>query len=199
VGDINCIASGKMARMAYSPFEAELNQVLGPAFGVAMRLCRNREDAEDLVREAALKALRAFDQYEPGTNFKAWFLKILYNLFAREYGKRKRMAPTVSLDDAPDLYLYLKSRDAGLLEGNQDPVAAILGRVDAERIAAAMDRLPEEFRETNAMYFFGDLSYQEIADATGSPIGSVRSRIHRGRKLLQKELWEIASEMGVAK
>jgi RNA polymerase sigma-70 factor (ECF subfamily) len=180
-------------------FERELEPLLPSAFSTAWRLSGNRDDAEDLVREASLRAFRAFSQFEAGTNFRGWFFKILYNVFAREYARKRRAASAISLEEAPELFLFTQAREAGLLDGNQNPVERIIGKLDSERIAQALDGLPEEFRDACILYFAESLSYQEIADILNIPIGTVRSKLHRGRKHLQKALWDVASEMGVVK
>jgi RNA polymerase sigma-70 factor, ECF subfamily len=178
-------------------FESLFAAVATSAYGVALRLSRNPADAEDLVQEAALLAFRAFDSFVAGTNFRAWFLKIVTNCY---YSKRRRekSRPVVSdLDDTPDLYLYARSGEAGFPTQGPDPAAELLDSLGTERIAAAIVRLPEEYRIVCTLYFMDDLSYEEIATAVECPVGTVRSRLHRGRKMLQKVLWKIAEEDGI--
>lgn len=164
---------------------------------MAYRLTRNRDDAEDLVRDASVRAFRAFATFQAGSNFRAWFLKILYNLFAKQYAQKRRRVETVDIEEAEDLYIYLQAEKAGMQPGNTSPADEVIGKIDAEAIAEAIDALPEEFRDACKLYFMENLSYQEIADVLGSPLGTVRSKLHRGRKLLQKSLWQLALEMGV--
>lgn len=182
---------------AQTEFEQLLQPVIGPAYAAAARFCRSRDDAEDLVAEATLQAYRAFHTFVPGTYFRAWFLKILTNLFYQRVRRRQREPETVELADAPDLYLYGQMADAGLLARSQDPAALVLGRLDQEQVGAAIESLPLEFRVVSTLYFIEDLSYAEIASILDCPVGTVRSRLHRGRKLLQKALWQVAQEQGL--
>jgi RNA polymerase sigma-70 factor (ECF subfamily) len=178
-------------------FEPLFGAVTGTAFGIAMRLTRNQADAEDLVQEAALLAFRAFASFEPGTNFRAWFLKILTNCYFSKRRWEKSRPVTSDLDDTPDLYLYARSAEAGFPTQGPDPAAQLLDRLGTERVVAAIARLPEEYRVVSTLYFMEDLSYEEIAEVLGCPIGTVRSRLHRGRKMLQKALWQVAEESGI--
>jgi RNA polymerase sigma-70 factor (ECF subfamily) len=186
----------KAARPA-ADFESLFATVAGTAFGIAMRLTRSQADAEDLVQEAALLAFRAFDSFETGTNFRAWFFKILTNCYFSKRRRERSRPVTSDLDDTPDLYLYARSAEAGFPTQGPDPAAQLLDRLGTERVVAAIDRLPEEYRVVSTLYFMEDLSYEEIAQVLGCPIGTVRSRLHRGRKMLQKALWQVAEENGI--
>jgi len=113
---------------------------------------------------------------------------------------RRKRALTTSLDDlsdATDIYLFSRSSAAGLLRPDADPTAGVVARMAEDDVARALAALPEEFRAVATLYFIDDLSYQEIADILGVPIGTVRSRLHRGRHMLQKQLWKIAEELGI--
>jgi RNA polymerase sigma-70 factor (ECF subfamily) len=164
---------------------------------VAVRLTRNKADAEDLVQEAALLAFRAFESFEPGSNFRAWFFRILTNCYFSKRRREKSRPVTSDLDDTPDLYLYARSGQAGFPTAGPDPAAQLLDKLGTERVVAAIDRLPEEYRVVSTLYFMEDLAYEEIARMLDCPIGTVRSRLHRGRKMLQKALWLIATEDGI--
>jgi RNA polymerase sigma-70 factor, ECF subfamily len=181
--------------------QAEFEELLGPilqmAYGTAVRLTRSRTEADDLVQDAALMAFRAFGTFQRGTNFKAWFFRILTNAFYSRHRKEKHEKAHVSTDDVPQLYLYHKTNDAGLAGPDSDPASTILDRLDAERVGQALDALPEEYRAAATLYFIDDLSYQQIADMLQCPVGTVRSRLHRGRRMLQKSLWDIAVERGI--
>jgi RNA polymerase sigma-70 factor (ECF subfamily) len=181
---------------ASADFEALLAAVVDAAYGYAFRLSNNRSDAEDLVQEAALLAFRGFGSFEPGSNFKAWFFKILTNCYRSKYRKDRRR-PTVDLDDTPDLYLYARSGEVGFPTDGPDPAAALLDRLGTEQVVAAMEQLPDEYRIVSTLYFMQDFSYEEIARTLGCPVGTVRSRLHRGRKILQKALWQVAEEAGI--
>lgn len=178
-------------------FEPLFAAVAGTAFGIAVRLTRNQADAEDLVQEAALLAFRAFASFEPGTNFRAWFLKILTNCYFSKHRREKSRPVTSDFDDTPDLYLYARSAEAGFPTQGPDPAALLLDQLGTERVVAAINRLPEEYRVVSTFYFMEDLSYEEIAQVLACPIGTVRSRLHRGRKMLQKALWQVAEESGI--
>jgi RNA polymerase sigma-70 factor (ECF subfamily) len=178
-------------------FEELLASVFQPAYGTALHWTRNSHDAEDLVQETCLQAYRAFHTFQPGTKFKAWFFKIMTNLFYYRHRQAKRRPQTVDLEDAPDLYLYVQTANLGLHDGNQDPADSILGKLEVEHVQDAIAALPEEFRIACALYFIEDFSYDEIASILDKPVGTVRSRLHRGRKMLQKALWQVAEERGI--
>ncbi len=184
-----------------SPVATELETLLLPllnsAYGTAMHLTRNRADAEDLVQEASLLACRGFGTFEQGTNFKAWFFRILTNCFYSKYRKRKREGTQLELEDSPELYLYCQTAAAGLHARTEDPATAVMSRLDSEQVGGAIDALPEEYRVVATLYFLQDFSYQEIAEVLAVPVGTVRSRLHRGRRMLQKALWMVAQERGI--
>lgn len=177
-------------------FETLLTPVLENAHRVARHLTRNSADAEDLVQEAALLALKGFGTFERGTNFRAWFLRILVNAFYSNW--RKKRGATISLDDeeAP-LFLYEQTAAAGLHRGDSDPAQSFMRRFEAGEISKALDSLPLEYRSVCTLYFIEDLPYQTIATVLGCPVGTVRSRLHRGRRLLQRQLWSLAEEAGL--
>src|SRR5437879_2515341 len=136
-----------------SSFERQLTPLLGPAYGTALHMTRHKDDAEDLVQEAAVRAFRSFHSFEPGTHFKAWFFRILTNLYLTQYRQKQRAPEMVNLDDAPDLYLYSHTVTEGLHARSADPATLVLRKLDAEHIAAAVAALPEEFRTVCALYF----------------------------------------------
>jgi RNA polymerase sigma-70 factor (ECF subfamily) len=178
-------------------FEQLLAPVVQPAYGAALHWTRNTHDAEDLVQDACLQAYRAFKTFQAGTNFKAWFFKIMTNLFYYRHRQAKRRPQTVDLEDAPDLYLYVQTASLGLHGGNLDPADSILSKLEVEHVQAAIAELPDEFRIACALYFIEDFRYDEIASILDKPVGTVRSRLHRGRKMLQKALWQVAEERGI--
>lgn len=178
-------------------FLALLEPLLPAAHRTALHLTRNAADADDLVQEAAYHAFRAFHTYQPGTRFAAWFFTILTHAFYGEHRKRRRRPETVEIEDVPQLYLFDRAAETGLMGSDADPAATILARLGAEHIARALDELPEEFRVVATLFFVDDLSYEEIAAALDCPVGTVRSRLHRARRLLQKLLWSVAVEAGV--
>lgn len=184
----------RLSEQSAKEYESLLMPVLDAAYGTAYHLTRNREEAEDLVQEASVLALRAFHTFQQGTNFKAWFFKVMINRFRNDYRKRKRAPEMTALDDAPDLFLYIQSANAGLLRQEANPAELILSKMSEEQIKRAIEALPEEYRLVSILYFMEELPYQEIADLLECPVGTVRSRLHRGRKLLQKALWQVAQD-----
>ena len=182
---------------AQDEFEALFRPILGMAYGTAVRLTRDRTEAEDLVQDAALLAFRAFGSFQPGTNFKAWFFRILTNAFYSRHRKTKHERNNLSTEDLPALYLYGKTAEIGLHSQEPDPAAAMMDRLDSEHVTEALDALPDEYRVVASLYFIEDFSYQQIADVVGCPVGTVRSRLHRGRRMLQKSLWRVAQERGI--
>lgn len=183
--------------LAQEEFESLFRPILGMAYGTAVRLTRDRTEAEDLVQDAALLAFRAFHSFQPGTNFKAWFFRILTNAFYSRHRKTKHERNNLSTEDLPALYLYGKTAEAGMHAQEADPAAAMMDRLDTEHVAEALDALPTEYRVVATLYFIEDFSYQQIAEVVGCPVGTVRSRLHRGRRMLQKALWQVAQERGI--
>jgi RNA polymerase sigma-70 factor, ECF subfamily len=163
---------------------------------VATRLSRNRAEAEDLVQDTLVKALRAKDQYEAGTNLKAWLLKILKNTFINRYrrtGLERNVIDGPDADPLADGWI-----GASTLRSMRDPEAQALRPILEREITAALDAIPEEFRLIVLLADVEELSYKEIADAVGCPIGTVMSRLHRGRRLLKARLVEHARALGIA-
>jgi RNA polymerase sigma-70 factor, ECF subfamily len=180
-------------------FEELLSPILSMAYGTAVRLTRDRTEAEDLVQDAALLAYRAFASFQQGTNFKAWFFRILTNAFYSRHRKEKHEKANLSTEDVPPLYLYGKTAEAGLHGRESDPASAIMDKLDTEQVSTALEALPEEYRVVATLYFIEDFSYQQIAEVLECPVGTVRSRLHRGRRMLQKALWDVAVERGIVR
>ncbi|HEY2164519.1 MAG TPA: RNA polymerase sigma factor [Gemmatimonadaceae bacterium] len=177
-----------------STFESLLDPLLDSAYAVAIGLTGERADAEDLVQEAVLHALRGFGGFTPGTNFKAWFFRILQNAFLTRL-RTSRADKHVHLDSAPELVLMESGDGVGRRSFGGDPSS--LAEFDLDEVAAALQRLPDEHRVVATMFFIDELSYQETADALGIPVGTVRSRLHRARKTLQSRLVRLAQDHGV--
>jgi RNA polymerase sigma-70 factor (ECF subfamily) len=178
-------------------FEAEMAPHLDALYRNALRLTGNANDAEDLVQDTYLRAFRFFHQYQPGTNAKAWLFRIMNTVFLNDYRKKARQGETYSYDGLEDFYLYNRLNESAL-SGEQtfntsNPEDVVLEHLDIEAIQKAIEQLPEEFRETVALATMEGLAYQEISDILGIPIGTVRSRLSRGRKLLQRMLWRVLS------
>jgi RNA polymerase sigma-70 factor (ECF subfamily) len=179
-----------------SDFEALLTSVLPVAYRTALHLARNHADAEDAVQQASLQAWRAFHTFEAGTNFRAWFLRIVTNVCRTEFRRAKRAPHGVSLDE-PDFGDAIIPIGVTRELGSPTPDLALFTELDTQEISAALASLPDEYRTVATLYFVEDLSYQEIATVVGRPIGTVRSRLHRGRKMLMRKLWELAEERGI--
>src|SRR6266550_5553704 len=178
-------------------FHELVSAALEPAYRLALRLTSNAHDAEDFVQDAALRAYRFRDRFARGTRFKAWFYRILVNLIYSGARTRRDEHSYEDLADARDLYLYARSAEAGLGGGETDPLGGTIARMTADEVATALAALPEDYRVVCTLYFMDDLAYQEIADIVGIPVGTVRSRLHRGRKMLQKRLWQTAQDLGI--
>ncbi len=175
-------------------FEEQALPHLDRLYSAALRMTRNPSDAEDLVQEAILLAFRHFHQFQSGTNIRAWLFRILTNTFINSYRKKSREPERVDLPEVEDFYFL--SQAARNNELGADPESQILSKFAYNDIMAAIDRLPEEFRLVVVMNAVEGFAYQEIADILNIPIGTVRSRLYRGRKVLQKHLYEQAREMG---
>jgi RNA polymerase sigma-70 factor (ECF subfamily) len=162
----------------------------------ARRMTKSESDAEDLVQETMLKAYRFFDKFEEGTNCKAWLFKIMTNIFINNYRSKSKAPESLAVDDIDDGFLY------GQLAQNysvNDPESEFFSKIFDDDIKNAIKDLPEDFRIVVVLSFLEGFSYQEIAEITGLQIGTVKSRLHRGRKLLQKSLLEYALKSGYIK
>jgi RNA polymerase sigma-70 factor, ECF subfamily len=177
-------------------FEAEALPLLPGMYSAAFRLTRNSADAEDLIQETFLRAYRAFHQFEPGTNLKAWLYRILTNTFINSYRKRQREPQTISDDEVEDWYLFSKMSEEGMEPSAE---AAVLESLPDEDVQEALSSLPEQFRMAVLLADVEGFSYKEIADIMGVPIGTVMSRLHRGRKALEKRLWDVVRERGLVR
>jgi RNA polymerase sigma-70 factor (ECF subfamily) len=167
-----------------------------PLYTAALRMTRNPADAEDLVQETFLKAYRAFEGFQEGTNLKAWLYKILTNTYINSYRAAKRRPEKADVEDIEDLYLYRRTVDPSNAMGRSAEDEVLSSFTDDE-VKAALDSLPEAFRIAVLLADVEGFSYREIAEITEVPIGTVMSRIHRGRRALQKALHEFAVARGL--
>lgn len=192
--DLSLSSSGDRSG-GLDPFEVELLGHLDALYAVSCRMTRSTTEAEDLVQDTVVKAMRARDQFEPGTNLKAWLLRILTNTFINRYrrgGMERDLLDSADAESLTDAWI-----GATTMRAMRDPeMAALTPLVEAE-VQRALDELPSEFRAAVVLSDIEELSYKEIADAMGTPIGTVMSRLHRGRKLLQKTLRDHAVAMGI--
>ena len=179
-------------------FQRLLEPVLDSAFGMAMSYTGGREaDAEDLLQDAALKAYRGFASFEKGTNFKAWFFRILMNTAVSSFRKTQRRPLEVDIDDAAASPLLREATSRGFEFRGTDPAKTFVERIRLESIQEAIAGLPDEFRQVCILYFLEEFTYPEIAEVLEIPVGTVRSRLHRARKALQRHLLDIAVEDGI--
>ena len=156
-----------------------------------MRLTRNEKDAEDLLQETFLRAFRSFHQFRKGTNIKAWLFKIMTNLHINRYQREKRKPVGVSLENLEDFYLYNRLMENYLSKG-QDVEDEVLSRFVDEEVKEAIEKLPYDFRIVVILADVEGFRYKEIAKILDCPVGTVRSRLSRGRKLLEMYLWDYA-------
>ncbi len=170
--------------------EASLAHVDG-LYGLGLRLTRRAEDAEDLVQETFLRAYRFYDRFEPGTNMKAWLYRILTNLFINRYRRRAHERRLLEGPDAGSVSQSTISHEAQRLL--EDPEGRFEEPIFGARVAEAMERLPPEFQTVVWLADVEELPYREIAEVVGCPIGTVMSRLHRGRRLLRTALADHAA------
>ncbi|MBD3298833.1 MAG: sigma-70 family RNA polymerase sigma factor [candidate division Zixibacteria bacterium] len=180
-----------------STFESQVSPLLDSLYRTALRMTKNSDDAEDLVQETCLKAYRYFDRFEEGSNLRAWMFKILTNLFINRYRKKTKEPTAVEYDEGGDFYLYNQMVESGAVSENVGPEKDLFDRMLGADVQEAIDELPEDFRIVVVMAFIEGLSYEEIAEALDVPMGTVKSRLHRGRKMLQKSLFHYARKAGV--
>jgi RNA polymerase sigma-70 factor, ECF subfamily len=173
-------------------FEREVMPHMRLLYGVALRMARIEGDAEDLVQETVLRAYRFWDTFEAGTNCKAWLLRILTNSFRNRYREREREQEIMGEAESCDAHL-------GQFQGQnpRDAESALFGHMLSRDVEKALAALPTEFRLPVILADLEDLSYKEIAEVMECPAGTVMSRLYRGRKMLQKLLYDYAVESGI--
>jgi RNA polymerase sigma-70 factor (ECF subfamily) len=178
-------------------FERDAMQYAPQLYTAAMRMTRNPADAEDLVQETFLKAYRAYHTFAEGTNLKAWLYRILTNTYINRYRRERRRPSETDLGDLEDLYLYRRigADQAAAASGSAED-AVLSGLVEAD-IKRAVEDLPEAFRLPVLLADLEGFAYKEIAEIMDIPIGTVMSRLHRGRKALQRALWGFAQTRGL--
>ena len=182
---------------AQEQFTADAMQYAPQLFSTALRMTRNRSDAEDLVQETYVKGWRSFRTFQEGTNLRAWLFRIMTNTYINKYNAAKRKGTEVELDDVEELFLYkrLGSIDQSKLSSSAED--QMLNLFTDDEVKNALESLPEDFRIPVLLSDVDGFSYKEITEMLEIPMGTVMSRLHRGRKIMQKMLYEYARERGL--
>jgi RNA polymerase sigma-70 factor (ECF subfamily) len=167
-------------------------------FSAAMRMTRNRADAEDLVQETYLKGFRSFHTFTEGTNLRAWLFRILTNTYINRYRAKQRRPDETDLADVEDLYLYHRLGTLDDASRGRSAEESLMEILPDDEVKAALEGLPDNFRLPVVLADVEGFSYKEIAEMLEIPIGTVMSRLHRGRKAMQKALYEYALDRGLA-
>jgi len=169
-------------------FEQQMLPHIDTLYRAALSMTRSPAAADDLVQDTYVRAFQYFDNFEGGTNSRAWLFRILTNLYINSYRKKNREPEKLSFDELEDFYLHNRLTDAER-SGGPSPEEAVVQKLEASAIREAIEKLPDEYREVVILADLNELSYQEIADMLQIPIGTVRSRLSRGRQLVQRTLW----------
>jgi RNA polymerase sigma-70 factor (ECF subfamily) len=182
---------------AKEQFSTDAMQYAPQLFSTALRMTRNRLDAEDLVQETYIKGWRSFHTFQEGTNLRAWLFRIMTNTYINKYNAQKRKGTEVELDDVEELFLYkrLGSIDQSQLSSSAED--QMLDLFTDDEVKNALESLPEDFRIPVLLSDVDGFSYKEIAEMLEIPMGTVMSRLHRGRKAMQKMLYEYARDRGL--
>jgi RNA polymerase sigma-70 factor (ECF subfamily) len=176
-------------------FAAEAMQYAPQLYSAALRMTRNASDAEDLVQETFLRGYRSFESFQAGTNLRAWLFRILTNTFINSYRAKQRRPQETEFGDTEDLYLY--KRIGGIDAASRSAEDQLLDVFTDDEVKSALEELPDNFRLPVLLADVEDFSYKEIAEILDIPIGTVMSRLHRGRKAMQKRLVDYAEARGL--
>lgn len=171
---------------------------MGSLYSAALRMTRNPAEAEDLVQETYLRAYRGFGSFTEGTNLKAWLYRILTNTFINNYRARRRRPEQSDIEDVEDLYLYRRLGGLAGAAAGRSAEEEVLEHITDDQVKSALESLPEQFRLAVLLADVEGFSYKEIAEIMDVPIGTVMSRLHRGRRALQKALHDYGLERGLA-
>ncbi len=183
-----------MATEKQKDFAKLIEPHLSSLYSTALRMTHNKNDAEDLVQDTLFKAFRALDQYQKNTNFRAWIFRILVNTFITAYRKAIKQPQKISYDDMEEFFLYKRLDESVSLQ--ETTKEDFLENLFDDDVKEALDNLPYQFRLVVLLCDVEGFSYNEIANIIDAPSGTVMSRLFRGRKLLQRYLWNYAKTRG---
>ncbi len=176
----------------YAEFEKEAIPYMNAVYNFALRMTGDEDDADDLVQETYLKAFRFFDKFEKGTNCKAWLFRILKNSYINDYRKQTKEPDKVDYEDVQNFYETIKSDEVESKHYENDAFTNLLD----DEISNAISELPEDFRTVIILSDIEGFTYEEISDFVDIPVGTVRSRLHRARKMLYAQLYDYAKDRG---
>lgn len=179
-------------------FIDEAMEYMPQLYSAAMRMTHNAADAEDLVQETYLKAYRGFSNFEAGTNLRAWLFRILTNTYINSYRSKSRRPVETELDDVEDFYLYRRMGGLEAARSSRSAEDELMDWFSDAEVKSAIEALPDSFRIPVILSDVEGFSYKEISEILDVPMGTVMSRLHRGRKSLQKQLHDYALERGLA-
>ncbi len=186
-------ALSRSTKKKHSEFEAEALPHMDVLYNFALRTTGNEDDARDLLQETYLKAYRFWDKYEKGTNIRAWLFRIMKNSYINRYRKETKEPDKVDYDEIENFYNSIRAESTDPNDLQQKLFGNLLG----DEVTKALESLPDDFRTVVILSDIEGLTYEEIAEFVECPIGTVRSRLHRGRKLLQAKLYEYAKKQGI--
>ena len=178
-------------------FAEQAMPLMSSLYSGALRMTRNPADADDLVQETYLRAFRGFGGFQEGTNLKAWMYRILTNTYINSYRAKQRRPDETDLDEVEDLYLYRRLGGLEAARSGRSAEDELMDTFSEAEVKTAIEELPENFRMAVLLADVEGFSYKEIAEILDIPIGTVMSRLHRGRKALQKKLYNFASARGL--
>ena len=185
----------RSTKKKHREFEAEALPHMDVLYNFALRTTGNQDDAHDLLQETYLKAYRFWDKYEKGTNIRAWLFRIMKNSYINRYRKETKEPDKVDYEDIENFYNTIRAESTD----PNDLQKQLYGNLLGDEVTKALQELPDDFRTVVILCDIEGLTYEEIAEFVECPIGTVRSRLHRGRKLLQAELFEYAKQQGMIK
>ncbi len=185
-------AAIRAERQRRAVFAQEAIPHMDALYNFALRLTKEKEDASDLLQETYLKAYRFFDKFQRGTNCKAWLFRIMKNSYINRYRKTQKLPESIDFDSVSDFYHSIKPQG----ETGNDLQLEVFDQLLGDQVVLAVEQLPSDFRTVVILCDLEDFTYEEIADFVDCPVGTVRSRLHRGRRLLRQYLADYAQEEG---